>query len=1185
MNFSHLSQRVARLEGIDSLLKAIRRPHGVGQVEGISGPAKSLLLAYMLAKSAGPTVIITWQNDQVQRIYDDLHLFGIPENRLFTMPVTESLRMSDDVTDHRSLGERILALTSLAKGDACVVIGTSESIFQRTSPSNELLSTSFDLCSGMCISPENLLPRLVDLGYESTTTVNRPGEFSRRGGVLDIYPCVFERPIRLDYFGDEIESIRYFDVTSQRSAEACELVQISPAREIRLTNDNIENAIQAIQIDLHERKKQLAGQGNRPAYDLISRRVEADLSRLQNGVYFDGLEEYLPYLVPTAACSLDYIELPDNALVVMDEPGQIQLQIDRIGTDSADNRLRSWERGETLQGATFSRLVNDPIKRTIAQFPTLVLAQLSHQYSGINPAVKLAVSSSPMDSYRSRLEYFADEVQTWLDNSAECIVISDQPGRVREICSELKLQVSSATSAEMIEPRNNKNSLIVLEGRLRQGLKFADIGLYLATDAELFGSARANVVRRRATGGIPISTILDLREGDYVVHVQHGIGLYRGLVKREIEGAARDFLFVQYEGGSLYIPADQIDRVQRYIGGGDTPPVINRIGGNDWQRTTRKVKEQARSIARELIQLYAARQAAERPSFGPDTLWQREMEDAFPYTETPGQMHAIEDVKEDMEGFKPMDRLVCGDVGFGKTEVAIRAAFKALSANKQVAILCPTTVLAAQHHTTFSERLAAYPINVELLSRFRKPAQQRETLHRLRSGVTDIVIGTHRLLSKDVEFSNLGLIVVDEEQRFGVTHKERLKHLRTSVDVLTLTATPIPRTLSMALSGLRDMSVIEDPPGGRLPIITYVREFDDDIVRDALQRELAREGQVYFVHNRIESIDHVAERVQRLVPEARICIGHGQMSEDELEKIMFDFYHHNYDILICTTIIENGLDVSCANTLIIDRADHMGLSQLYQLRGRVGRSNRQAYAYLLYRRNKQLTEVAERRLMAIKQFTALGSGFQIAMRDLEIRGAGNLLGSEQSGAMVTVGYDLYCQLLADAVAEEKGVEPKDESLPPVDLPVTAHIPDEYIPNEAERIYFYKKMSAIRSHQDIDELREELEDRYGDPPAPVWTALSVLQLRLRCQMNGITAMRGEGQEIHLRFNAKVRMTPDALKRITQSWKKLRFTGDSVIFSLTGPKLVEQAEQMLAVLENAFKLSQPKRMLVRRRPSST
>jgi len=804
----------------------------------------------------------------------------------------------------------------------------------------------------------------------------------------------------------------------------------------------------------------------------------------------------------------------------------------------------------------------------IAAHSTLILSLIGRETEGFDVKRRITVNSAPMESYRGRLSSLADEIGVWLANDCTVLLTSDQPQRLREICAELDLPAKSRDAAVAVVP-----GLYVQEGRLRAGFKIADIHLYLLTDAELFGSARPVVPRRRIAGGVAISSVLDLRDNDFVVHIHHGIGLYRGLVQRTVEGNLKDYLLVEYQGGDrLFVPADQIDRIQRYVGADGSPPQVNKIGGSEWQRTTRRVREQAREMAGELIQLYAARHAARRQTFGADTSWQVEMEEAFPFEETPDQLRAINDVKADLETDKPMDRLICGDVGFGKTEVAIRAAFKVVTAGKQVAVLCPTTVLAAQHLATFSERLAAYPIRVELLSRFRTRPEQLKTVSDLKSGAVDIVIATHRLLSKDVEFSKLGLVIVDEEQRFGVAHKERLKQLRKTVDVLTLTATPIPRTLSMALSGLRDMSVIEDPPEGRIPVLTFVREYDDNLIRDAILRELERDGQVYFVHNRVESIYHVAHHIRRLVPDVRIEVGHGQMSEVELERVMMDFYHHEYDVLCCTTIIENGLDIPNCNTIIVDNSDHMGLAQLYQLRGRVGRSTQQAYAYLFFRKHKQLLEAAERRLAAIREFSALGSGYKVAMRDLEIRGAGNLLGAEQHGAMVSVGFDLYCQLLAQAVQELKGEDVTEDILPSVDLPVAAHIPAEYIPGEAERIYFYKRMSGVRSLSDIETLQAELEDRFGDPPRPVWDALGVLRLRLRCKEIGIASVRSENLAVSIRFAPHVRLTQEAIKLLTFAFKGHRFTADGVIVPLSGPKVMPQVEEMVSVLERAIAFAQ-------------
>ena len=1170
MALTDLPRLADQIPGFDALAKMLETqdsPHAA-TIDGLAGPAKGFALARLFTRLQRPLLVLTYQQEQAQRLWDDLVRFGVSADSVCVLPSSQSLFLEGDITDFRVIGERIAALTTLAQDRPCIVIGTAEAVLQRTSPPEDIVPYVFTLEAGLAIDLDQVVSRLVQMGYDSANTVTRPGEFSRRGGILDVFPSTAEAPVRIELFGDEIETLRPFDVATQRSIGRHARVELAPAREIRLTPERIEPALAEIKAAFEARRAAFVKRNDRDSLHRLSDHVEGDITKLALGVYFDGLEQYFHYLVPQSICAADY--LPASGVVILDEPNQIRDHWDRISSDIQSARERQWERGEALD----VEMNSCPFETTfthLAKHPTLILSLLGRKLEGFEVRQHLSVNSAPMDSYRGRLPTLADEVGTWLANDCRVLLVSDQPYRVREICAEMRLPVKPREASIDSGP-----GLYVQEGRLRAGFRLADLRLYLLTDAELFGTARPVVARRRVAGGVAISSVLDLKENDFVVHIHHGIGVYRGLVQRMVDQNQRDYLLIEYQGGDrLFVPADQIDRVQRYIGAEGSPPQINKIGGNEWQRTTRRVREQAREMAGELIQLYAARQAAQRPSLGPDTNWQVEMEDAFPYEETPDQLRAITDVKADLEHDKPMDRLICGDVGFGKTEVALRAAFKVVTAGKQVAVLCPTTVLAAQHLTTFSERLAAYPIRIELLSRFRSRQEQAKTVQGLKDGTVDIVVATHRLLSKDVEFKNLGLVVVDEEQRFGVAHKEKLKRLRTSVDVMTLTATPIPRTLSMALSGLRDMSVIEDPPEGRIPVLTYVREFDDDLIRDAILRELERDGQIYIVHNRVESIYHVAQHLKRLVPDARIEIGHGQMSEEELEHVMFDFYHHEYDILVCTTIIENGLDIPNVNTIIVDNADHMGLSQLYQLRGRVGRSNRQAYAYLLYRRHKQLTEVSEQRLAAIKEFSALGSGYKVAMRDLEIRGAGNLLGAEQHGAMVSVGFDLYCQLLAQAVQELKGEEVTEDILPSVDLPITANIPEEYIPGEAERIYFYKRMSGVRALSDIENLQAELEDRFGDPPRPVWNALAVLRLRLRCKETGIAGIRTEGTNIVLRFAPHARLTPDAIKLLTYSFKGHRFLADGVTVPLTSPKVMPQVEEIVAVLEKALAFGDKKR----------
>ena len=1164
MALTDLPALADRLPEFDAALAALHTGRGAVEIEGLAGPAKGFALARLFARLKKTVLVVTYQQEQAQRLWDDLVRFGVKPEQACVLPASQSLFLEGDVTDYRVIGERVGALAALAGDEPAIVIGTIEAVLQRTSPREAVVDPTFTVHASEEVDFKDVVTRLVQMGYEATNAVTRPGEFSRRGGILDVFPSTADGPVRIELFGDEIESIRPFDVTSQRSSGRNSHVDFAPAREIRLDPDAMRPALIEIKNAFEARKAQLIRNNaptSREALERLTDRYEADVSRLQQGAYFDGLEQYFPYLVPNAVCAADY--LPADAVIIIDEPNQIRDHWQRLAEDAQTSRDRHFERGELLE-PEITACPYDVVMAQLARHAALILSLLGRTIEGFEIKKRIPLHSAPMDSYRSRLSSLADDVGTWLQNQCVVLFVTDQPARVREICAEMNLPV---------QPRDvkisDKPGLFVLDGRLRAGFKITDLRLYLLTDAELFGAARPVVSRRRVAGGVAISSVLDLKEQDHVVHIHHGIGLYRGLVKRKVEGVEKDYLLVEYAGGDrLFVPADQIDRVQRYIGTDGGDPHINKIGGSEWQKTTKKVRDQAREIAGALIRLYAARLASKRDSYGPDTNWQEEMEEAFPYRETNDQLRAINDMKRDLETEKPMDRLICGDVGFGKTEVALRGAFKVVTAGKQVAVLCPTTVLAAQHLATFTERLAAYPIRIELLSRFRSRQEQTKTLQGLRDGTVDIVVGTHRLLSKDVEFKELGMIVVDEEQRFGVTHKERLKQMRTQVDVLTLSATPIPRTLSMALSGLRDMSLIEDPPEGRVPVLTSVREYDEEVIRDAILRELERDGQVFFVHNKIESIHHVATRLQKLAPDARIGVGHGQMSEDDLEKVLYDFYNHQTDVLVCTTIVENGIDIPNCNTIIVDNADHMGLSQLYQLRGRVGRASRQAYAYLLYRRNKQLTEVAEKRLSAMKEFSALGSGSKVAMRDLEIRGAGNLLGGEQHGSMISVGFDLYTQLLAQAVQELRGEEVTEDILPGLDLPIAANIPDEYIPGEAERIYFYKRMSGVRNVKEIENLQAELEDRFGDPPRPVWDALAVLRLRVRCKDMGIASVRMDAPNVAIKFTPQTRLTPTAVKLLTFAFKGLRFTNDGVVVPVVGPKIMPQVEEILSSLEKAL-----------------
>ncbi|HEY3266175.1 MAG TPA: transcription-repair coupling factor [Armatimonadota bacterium] len=964
---------------------------------------------------------------------------------------------------------RLEALDALSAGPA-IVVATLQAVLQRT----QRIVSRLHLEAGQTYSFSDLATTLAGMGYERVPIVERPNQFSVRGGILDVFPSTAEFPVRADFFGDDMESLRRFDPDTQRSGDHAGVTIILPAEE----------------------------------------KASA----------------------PGDATLLDF--LPEGCGVLVAEVNSVAAQWDEF-TRSAEAQYKTVHRQEE-DVVRLSRA--RPISQTHASLETLLhwmrsrprvyLDVLERSNPWESPKAVALVSSLPVDVFRGRMDQLAEALKEAHGAGMTAVLVSTNAKRLRETLSEY-----GAVVAEPGQP-NPEAVAVVIRGEQRAGFRLPDLGLLVLTEAEIYGEREAHTPRRRFKEAQPISSLLELKEGDLVVHVNHGIGHFRGLsVIKSPEGVESEFLRIDYAGtDKIYVPTEQMDRVQKYIGSTDNPPQVNRLGGKEWERATTKAKAKAREMAAELVALYAARQAVTVVPAGPDTSWQQEMESAFPYTETPDQVQAIREVKEDLRRTHPMDRLLCGDVGFGKTEVAIRAAFKMVNDGKQVAVLVPTTILAEQHLNTFRERMDAFPINIEMLSRFRSPKETKAIKESLRDGNVDIVIGTHKLLGKDVSFRDLGLLIVDEEQRFGVTHKERVKQLKRSVHVLTLTATPIPRTLHMSLTGIRDLSIMNDPPEGRAAIRTILTEQSDRLIREAILHEMDRGGQVYLVHNRVQDIESIALKLRQLVPTARIGVGHGQMAERHLEEVMWDFYHRKYDILVCTTIIESGLDVPNANTIIINNADHFGLSQLYQLRGRVGRSPRQAFCYLLYRAHKQLSEEAEARLQAVREFSQLGSGFKIAMRDLEIRGAGNLLGAEQSGMVASVGFEYYCQLIQEAVAEYRGEREEEFSLPAADIPAPAYISSDYIGDDGLRIAFYKKVTAVRSLDGLKALQEELEDRFGDPPKPVWNMIRLLALRLKMKESGLIGLSGNPYRVIVRLPRNLSAAERfELQRRRKRWK--------------------------------------------------
>jgi len=1164
---------------------------GVTQLEGLPVPAKGWLLAQLQRDTDRPLVVISYNAEQAGRLAADLARYGIEEDALTSLvSSTETLIFAEGAPDLAQTGRRVAALQQMARGTARVTVGAIGAWLQRTVRPEALRDRRVQLVVGESVDLGGLEHSLIGFGYERVEAVEQAGQWTRRGGILDIFPGDAALPFRVDFFGDDIESIRPFDVETQRSVGKAESLTIAAVREAPYEAAAVAGAVARLQKELPGRaqalkKANLDDRGAEHA-ERLEERVEGDIAQIQSHAYFDAMEYYLPYLYPDAVCALDYV--PDDALIILDEPSQAKARWEQREGEIAEIMAARAARGDYLTpdmphacgfravvekiappapnsgGAGTSRPSDSPI---IGGRGAILLALLGRGLDGIqiDKTNRVPTQAGAMENFAGRLPAFFEALDGWLGTRFRCVLVTEQQERLRQILADHKIPASPSDRLE----NGGEAGVFVLPGSLLGGFKLPEASLMLATDTDIFGHrAHQKPPKRAFKEGLKITSYLELREGDFVVHILHGIGRYGGITKlKGTDGAERDYLLLEYDGGDkVYVPTDQVDRVQKYIGSADSPPTITRLNSGDWARATKRAKKQVQEMAADLIKLYAARKAATGHAMPPDTPWQQEMEDAFPYQETPDQLAAIEDVKKDLEDDKPMDRLICGDVGYGKTEVAIRAAFKVVNSGRQVAVLCPTTILAQQHLGTFRERLAAYPVRIEMLSRFVSKAEAAQTLKGLADGTVDIVIGTHKILSKDVNFHKLGLLVVDEEQRFGVAHKERIKQMKRNVDVLTLTATPIPRTLHMSLSGIRDMSLIDDPPEGRMAIKTFVKEYDDELVREVILRELDRGGQVYFLHNRIESISHVAEKIRRLAPTARVEIAHGQMHEDDLEDVMLRFGDREFDVLVCTTIVESGLDISNVNTIVVDNADRLGLSQLYQLRGRVGRARRQGYAYLLYRKDKQLSEVAEKRLSALREFQDLGSGYKVALRDLEIRGAGNLLGAAQSGAVATVGFDLYTQLLSQAINEMKGEPVEMEfELPNVSLPLDALIPSVYIPSEAERILMYKKLTAVRKPDDVQRIQDEFEDRYGDPPRPVWNLLALLRLRLRCHEVGISSVVAEKRRVAVRFSG-THLTPEIIRKLSRAHMQHQFLPDIVFLATpdTPARMLTVVEEMVEVL---------------------
>lgn len=1116
----------------DELKRQLEKEQGIAVVTGTIESQKAHLAAG-LSQDVKYRLLIAENELKARELYEDFRLYD-PEVMYY--PAKDLIFYQADISGNLLTRERIRVLRAILERKELTVVTSTGGCMDHLLPLSVFQEHCIHLKNDSGLDLESMKKELVRLGYEREAQVERHGQFSVRGGILDIFPLTEENPWRIELWGDEIDSIRSFDVESQRSIENLEEITIYPATEVLLTQKAIDRGKKAIEKEARQQASYFRGEMLTEEAARVTRNAKEICSLLENGVDFTGAEQYLNYFYPETVSFLDYF--PAQTRIFLDEPNRILECADALTAEFRESMSHRLEKGYLLPGQAdlmheIGTLCGKLNGRSCVAFCLLDLHRNEWKITG-----EYSVTVKSVNPYNNQFPVLVKDLKAWKHAGYRMILACPSRTRAQRMAEELVQEELPAFYSEDPQRVLQPGEIMLIHGHVRRGFEYPMQKFVLITETDIFGKERRKARKKSQYSGQKIQNFSELSIGDFVVHENHGLGVYKGIEKIEVDHVMKDYVKIEYAGGSnLYVLATQMDALQKYASADAAKtPKLNRLGGQEWNKTKTRVRGAVKNIAKDLVKLYAARQQTDGYQYGPDTVWQKEFEEMFPFAETDDQLAAIEATKKDMESTKIMDRLVCGDVGFGKTEVAIRAAFKAVQENKQVVYLVPTTILAQQHYNTFVERMKDFPVRVDLMCRFRTAAQQKKTLTDLKKGLVDIVIGTHRVLSKDVIFKDLGLLIIDEEQRFGVAHKEKIKQMKENVDVLTLTATPIPRTMHMSLIGIRDMSVLEEAPNERIPIQTFVCEYNEEMVREAINRELARGGQVYYVYNRVQSIVEMTNMVAKLVPDANVAFAHGQMKERELEKIMYGFINGEIDVLVSTTIIETGLDISNVNTMIIHDADQMGLSQLYQLRGRVGRSNRTSYAFLMYRRNKMLKEIAEKRLHAIREFTELGSGFKIAMRDLEIRGAGNLLGAEQSGHMESVGYDLYCKMLSEAVQEAKGIAVEEGFETTIDMSVNAYIPDSYISNEALKLDTYKRIAAIENNEEYDDMLEELLDRFGEPPKAVQNLLAVASLKALAHRTWITEIKQMEDTVKITMHDKAKLDVNGIPGILQQWRE-------------------------------------------------
>ena len=1097
---------LSELAGIEQLKKDFEV---TGQPVMISGciDTQKIHLVHAAVNDYRFRLIITGDEAKAREMQEDSRFF---DKSSIYYPAKDFIFYSADVHGNQLSGERLRCIQKIIAAQDnktnITVITTIDGCVDMLMPLQRYRDNIIHFKNSDIIDTEKLISKLVGIGYTRVPMIDGQGQFAVRGGIIDIFSYTDETPVRIELWDDEIDSIRFFDVESQRSVEKIQTYDVFPATEWILSEDEIDAGFEKVKDEV---EKQLVTLGNdkkkktQQEMDACNRlrHAYADFERTRDYSKFilsftdeiEGFTDYFP---------------KDETVFVLDEPDRIMERMELISYEYEESMKNRLEGGYVVASQTKLMRPIAEVYKNMQSSRLMLLSSLDYKPKLLKPADYLRIDARSISSYNNSFEYLADDINKYKRTGYRVVLVCNSRTRAARIVADLEELGTQSYFSEDYDKEIMPGTVMVTYGNIHRGFEYPLIGFVIITENDIFTS-RTRKKQKKKYEGRSIAGFNELNVGDYVVHEMHGLGVYKGIEKITVEGVEKDYIKIEYAGNSnLYVLATQLDRLQKYAASDtEKKPKLNKLGSVEWNKTKAKVHGAVEEIAKDLVELYSIRQNQKGYAFGPDTVWQKEFEEMFPYEETDDQLNAIADTKADMESTRIMDRLICGDVGYGKTEVAIRAAFKAVQEGKQVAYLVPTTILAQQHFNTFEQRMKNFPLKVAQLSSFRTNKEIKETLADLKKGFVDVVIGTHRLLSKDVEFKDLGLLIIDEEQRFGVAHKEKIKKLKNNIDVLTLSATPIPRTLHMSLVGIRDMSVLEEPPVDRVPIQTFVTEHNDEMIREAINRELARGGQVYYVYNRVRSIDEAAAHIQELVPQANVAFAHGQMEKRELEKIMVDFINGDIDVLISTTIIETGMDISNVNTMIIEDADKFGLSQLYQLRGRVGRSNRTAYAFLLYRRDRMLTEVAEKRLSAIREFSDFGSGFKIAMKDLEIRGAGNVLGKSQHGHMAAVGYDLYCKMLNEAVNDLKGIKNEYSFETNVDLSVDAYIPSTYIKSEYQKLDIYKRIAAIESEEELSDMKDELVDRYGSLSTPAVNLLNIALIKSMAHKIGIMEMKG------------------------------------------------------------------------------